>query len=404
MQKIGNIANSDALANEFTEGDAQNAIPATVLKAGWLNTVQRELVALVEHQGGALDANDDAQVLAAIRNIAQGAGFVTLDGQIGKGAGNTLNLPSGLINIGGNGLGYRLDAEVDWNPLGVANNDGSFNALNLGDNIYVYAVQQASGVGKWLASVNATVPSGYTADNSRKVGGFHYGRTRPRASRYNTGYAPATEIVSNSCWDLLHRPKCDPTGMVEVIPGRVWVDIYLSSVVSGSWPDTVVGSVYNATPLQGTTYTPIDMALLLANVGKRLPTTFEFLAYAEGAPQGENAANTYAWANNANVAPTTTGAVAKAVSVKNVVDAVGNMEELLGDFLNSGTGYASSNAELSIGQDNAQARGIIYRADLRLWSGGGGYDTGAYAGAGALRFVYANNSAHWGLRGACEAK
>lgn len=406
MQKIGNIANSDALANEFTEGDAQNAIPATVLKAGWLNTVQRELVALVEHQGGALDANDDAQVLAAIRSIAQGAGFVTLDSQIAKGAGNTLNLPSGLINIGGNGLGYRLDAQTDWNPLGVANNDGSFNALNLGDNIYVYAVQQASGVGKWIASINSTVPSGYTSDNSRKVGGFHYGRTRPIANRFDTAYAPATEIVTNSCWDLQHRPKCDPTGMVEVVPGRLWADIYLNSAGAGAWPATLPVSAYGATLIDDSSYSAWDMMRLLANAGKRLPTSEEFLVYAYGCLKGEAAANNYAWCSSANVAKTTAGAVAKAISCLNVVDPAGNLYDLLGPVYQGGTGYVEATTGFALGQDSAYSaqEGSYYVGDIRMWTGGGRYDRNAYCGSRNIEFRYVGTAIGAGLRGVCESK
>src|SRR5690606_40667701 len=61
-----------------------------------------------------------------------------------------------------------------------------------------------------------------------------------------------TQIVPTSVWDLGHRPKCDPTGMVEVIPGRLWVDIYLNSEDGQPWPNTVPLSRFGAMPLTGT--------------------------------------------------------------------------------------------------------------------------------------------------------
>ncbi|MGH1429746.1 MAG: hypothetical protein ACRBB4_01380 [Neptuniibacter sp.] len=62
--------------NTFTEGDAQQAIPATQVTADWLTAVQQELVAIAEHNGGVLNKEDNGQVLAKILEIAK-------EGQIG---------------------------------------------------------------------------------------------------------------------------------------------------------------------------------------------------------------------------------------------------------------------------------------------------------------------------------
>jgi len=53
-------------ANEFRDGDAALGLLATVVWSKWLNTVQRELVAVVESEGIALDDADDVQMLEAI--------------------------------------------------------------------------------------------------------------------------------------------------------------------------------------------------------------------------------------------------------------------------------------------------------------------------------------------------
>jgi hypothetical protein len=67
MHKI-DAPNADG-ANEFTDGDSALGLLATVLWSKWLNTVQRELVAVVEGAGLTLSDANDAQVLAAIQTL-----------------------------------------------------------------------------------------------------------------------------------------------------------------------------------------------------------------------------------------------------------------------------------------------------------------------------------------------
>jgi len=346
---------------------------------------------------------------------AMAAGFSSLFGTINKGAGDTLNLPEGMVNIGGNGKGYLLDSQASWDPLVAANNDGSFAALALGDDIYIYALQAASGTAQWVASANSTVPAGYTSSNSRKIGGFHFGRVRPVASRYDTAYVPPAQIVPNSCWDLQHRPTCDPTGMVEVTPGSLWVDVYLNSEGGGTWPENVAVSAYGATPIKDDIYARSDFHLLARNAGKRIPSAEEFLTYAEGAPQGNDATNDTAWSATTNTGPTNTGAVAKAVSMFNVVDAAGNLWEWLDDHYDLGIEdrRAWSTAIVNVGKDAAFARGQTYTyiygaSDTSSWRsffGGGYFGGGVYCGS---RCLY-SNAIPWyaigilGLRCVCDA-
>lgn len=345
---------------------------------------------------------------------AQAAGFCSLFGQIEKGSGDTLNLPEGMVNIGGNSKGYLLESQTNWDP--VTHADGSFTSLSLGDDIYIYAVQDASGIAQWVASKNSTFPAGYAADTSRKIGGCHYGRVRPVAYRYDTAYTPAVQIVPNSCWDLQHRPTCDPTGMVEVVPGKLWVDVYLNSEGGGTWPENVPVSKYGATPIKDDVYARVDFHLLARNAGKRLPTVEEFLAYAEGAPQGNDNNNDTAWSATTNTGPTTAGAVAKAVSMFNVVDAVGNLWDWLDahyDAALDGNIREWNADEVNVGPDAGYARGQIYTyvygtSSTPAWRssyGGGLFDDGARCGSRCL-----NSGAYpWvsgggvGLRGVCDA-
>ena len=73
MQKIGASTASANPLGEFTEGNPGAGVPATLLKAAWLNAIQRELAHLVEGSGLTLDAADDSQILKAIQAIQTSA-------------------------------------------------------------------------------------------------------------------------------------------------------------------------------------------------------------------------------------------------------------------------------------------------------------------------------------------
>ncbi|MGY2251672.1 gp53-like domain-containing protein [Pseudomonas reactans] len=73
MQKISESTNSANPAGEFTEGNPAAGAAATLLKAQWLNVIQRELVGLVLGAGISLSANDDGQVLKAVKALSGAA-------------------------------------------------------------------------------------------------------------------------------------------------------------------------------------------------------------------------------------------------------------------------------------------------------------------------------------------
>ncbi|WP_426111341.1 hypothetical protein [Pseudomonas sp. DSP3-2-2] len=73
MQKIGASTDTADSSGEFTEGSAAQGIYATLLRSEWLNTIQRELVSVVEKSGFALDPDKDDQVYTAIKTIIRSA-------------------------------------------------------------------------------------------------------------------------------------------------------------------------------------------------------------------------------------------------------------------------------------------------------------------------------------------
>lgn len=70
MQKISDSTNTANPAGEFAEGNPAAGVPATLIKASWLNAIQRELAGLVLGAGISLSATDDSQVLKAVKALA----------------------------------------------------------------------------------------------------------------------------------------------------------------------------------------------------------------------------------------------------------------------------------------------------------------------------------------------
>lgn len=103
MQKIGSITSTATPDGSFTNGSVASGVSPTILDAAWFNTVQNELVALVLTGGLTLDPKNDAQVLAALKNLflqrsspfadiaADGAQAITTAlNNLGLGAGSAL--------------------------------------------------------------------------------------------------------------------------------------------------------------------------------------------------------------------------------------------------------------------------------------------------------------------------
>jgi len=64
-----------------------------------------------------------------------------------------------------------LSVEANWDTIAV---DYRVAATRAGKDFYIYACQPASGDAPVIKlSANSTVPTDYTAGNSRKIGGFH---------------------------------------------------------------------------------------------------------------------------------------------------------------------------------------------------------------------------------------
>lgn len=67
MQKIGSLTDTADVNGEFTDGNGASAIESTLLPAAWFNTLQRELIAVIEAAGMEPDPADDNQLIAALK-------------------------------------------------------------------------------------------------------------------------------------------------------------------------------------------------------------------------------------------------------------------------------------------------------------------------------------------------
>ena len=155
-----------------------------------------------------------------------------------------------------------------------------------GTDAYVYAVVNSGALG-FVLSTNSTVPTGYNANNSRKIGGFHMlcANVGTIADHPLSGYT-AGDILPASVWDLKHRARSENEGMVYIAEKGIWVDIYLSS-----WDGDQLVSSFGGTTADGYSATPFHADKFteeFGNVGKRNPWRHEFQVFAKGSNEGTN--------------------------------------------------------------------------------------------------------------------
>lgn len=187
------------------------------------------------------------------------------------------------INIGGNPYISTIDKVLQLTSLGTLDSLG-------GKDVYIYACASSTTEPDFVLSLNSTIPSGYTAETSRKIGGFHClcadvgtieGHT---LSGYLKGY-----ILPLSVWDLLHRPVSDSEGMVYIKEINKWVDIYLCS-----WGGNSLESKFGAVICDGVSATKFHgegFSEQLRLISKRPLFRNEFATVAKGSNENTNIQN-----------------------------------------------------------------------------------------------------------------
>lgn len=195
----------------------------------------------------------DARALLNVNKMATISDIVAPSNEYIYASGaNELTVVEGcVIAVGGAGI-FKTANTI----LTAANLDAG-SAFAVGKDYYVYICDSRidSADEKYVISLNSTYPTGWNATNSRKIGGFHYGRCRKVDSNlqplngssviFGTGWESAVSngIVPRSVWTLGHRPKCSPEGMV-YLGGGTWVDIYLNSDDGAKVREDIINLAY----------------------------------------------------------------------------------------------------------------------------------------------------------------
>lgn len=306
----------------------------------------------------------------------------------------TVTIPKDLkININGNCYISTINKSLQLSTVDTPANLA-------GKDVYIYACEPTSGTEPiFVLSLNSTVPTGYTANNSRKIGGFHClckdvgvieGHT---LSGYVTG-----DILPATRWDLLHRPKGEPEGFAYEELTDCWIAIYLPS-----WDGTKLVSVYNGVIADGASTKKWHGEAFyeqFAKQGMRLVWRHEFQMGAKGSNEQTNI--------QGSSDPNTTGghvdtAERRMISNIGLEDCCGVLWQSAMDLgLAGGSGWTNSVYNSNVDDRSyGQTYGTLYRLLLgaRWDSGGSSGSRSAYC-LDSSAYVNVSNSA----RGASEPK
>lgn len=288
----------------------------------------------------------------------------------------------------------EVKEDTDYNIFNII--DSGAASLAAGKDYYVYLVAKDvtdSGTGtitktvEIKASINSTYPTGYNANNSRKIGGFHtlcLGITSSNAPAQLDGSTHgligynAGDIVPETVWCLAHRPQSSPEGMYYDDLVDLWCDCYF---VSGTDGDPT--SAYGATRTHTITYQALAGRLGLLK--KRFPTPEEFMMLARG---GNEKTNVY---GSVQPNPDTSGGHLDTAG-KAMVNPKGGWEfaGIEWQFVQSISGDGGSNFSTT---DGSGARGQTYGTARILYAGGIWYDSSS-CGSRALGAADVLSSAH----------
>lgn len=306
----------------------------------------------------------------------------------------TVTIPKDLkININGNCYISTINKSLQLSTVDTPANLA-------GKDVYIYACEPTSGTEPiFVLSLNSTVPTGYTANNSRKIGGFHClckdvgvieGHT---LSGYVTG-----DILPATRWDLLHRPKGEPEGFAYEELTDCWIAIYLPS-----WDGTKLVSVYNGVIADGSSTKKWHGEAFYEQFAKqemRLVWRHEFQMGAKGSNEQTNI--------QGSSDPNTTGghvdtAGRRMISNIGLEDCCGVLWQFAMDLgFAGGSGWTNSAYNSNVDDRSyGQTYGTLYRLLL-----GAGWNDGGYSGSRSAlcNASSANVYVAYSARGASEPK
>ena len=286
----------------------------------------------------------------------------------------------------------------------ISTRNVTLNTSTLGENlagkdVYIYALAGSGTEPDFVLSLNSTVPTGYTAENSRKIGGFHCLCKDVGVIEGHTlsGYV-AGDILPATRWDLEHRPKGNPEGFAYEELTDCWIAIYLPS-----WDGTKLVSVYNGVIADGSSTKKWHGEAFyeqFAKQGMRLVWRHEFQMGAKGSNEQTSI--------QGSSDPNTTGghvdtAGRRMISNIGLEDCCGVLWQFSMDLgFAGGSGWTNSVYNSSVDDRSyGQTYGTLYRLLL-----GSFWRNGAYCGSrsAACHVSSAGVLVHYSSRGASEPR
>ena len=228
-----------------TPGNPSLGIQATKGGAFWFHQLGEEIRNASIAAGLTPSAADLTQLTQSIVKLSAGSmGFSKINSfspAFTKTAAGTISILAGtLVQVAGVPVLFSADTAI------------TMPALSAGTDYAIYVCTD----GTIRADASFVAPVGYTANNSRMIGGFHYGLVAAGTTVAGGGFATAGNgkiwvqgdvddiagINKYSIWDLKFRPAAaDPRGMA-LVGGRTWVDIYLCSTDTATNGTSKAGS------------------------------------------------------------------------------------------------------------------------------------------------------------------
>ncbi|MGJ7192989.1 hypothetical protein ABMZ81_14935 [Morganella morganii] len=120
MKKIGDVTSTADKNSEWTNGNVAAGIAPTILEAGWLNSVQREILGVIIAAGMQQDKNDDTQLSKAIKKIISGGDYATkteVNSKLAKDQ-NGADIPNKDTFIKNLGLPEKYQPKGNYQPTG----------------------------------------------------------------------------------------------------------------------------------------------------------------------------------------------------------------------------------------------------------------------------------------------
>lgn len=292
----------------------------------------------------------------------------------------------------------------DGNCQWVCELDYTLAANRAGKDFYIYVGVKSDNTLKTCISVNSTVPYGFTAATSRKVGGFHClcADVGTISGHQLTDYRQG-DILPASFWDLIHRPKSEPEGMVYVDGIDMWIDIYLCSWTGTTAAKTLKTiSKFGAVTGDGAStekFHPLKWEQTMGTQKKRLPWVREFRVFSVGSNQSTNIKGS-ADVNTTGGHSDTAGR--RMISDFGIEDCCGFLWQWCSDVGSATTGSSSYGNGFDA-NDRSDVKGQIYGAEYRPLVGGR-WSYGAVCGSRAAAWLDGSLrlGSDYGARGASE--